>query len=156
MTMACVVLDRISCGCFRAGSVCAEFAARVTMGQNSTVAVGDCAQYSRLARYGHHRGDSPRETDIARWKGGSARGQQTLAANVDLVIVVQYFWTVSYLIDRIVRSAVISKDCGAAPVPWCSLSQTLRDQSFWLKSFSITAALGSTVTAEKRTKTRCA
>ena len=87
VTMACVVrLDRgfpavvSEQGVFRA-----EFAARVTKGQNSTVAVGDwvCARIPDSHDMGIIEAVLPRETNIARWKGGARGQKQTLAANVD-------------------------------------------------------------------------
>lgn len=54
----------------------------------------------------------PRESDIARWRGGSRGERQTLAANVDVVLVVQALGGAPVPCDRIVRSAVIARDCG--------------------------------------------
>ena len=55
----------------------------------------------------------PRTSDIARWKGGSRGDKQTLAANVDVVFVVQAIeeWRLSA--SRVARSAVVATDCGA-------------------------------------------
>ena len=94
----------------------AEFAARLTKGDFSRVAVGDwvCVR----SPHGHEMGlierILPRKSDIARWKGGSRGERQTLAANVDVVLVVQALeeWRVSS--GRIVRSAVVARDCGAS------------------------------------------
>ena len=55
----------------------------------------------------------PRESDIARWRGGSRGERQTLAANVDVVLVVQQLGAVPVSCERIARSAVIARDCGA-------------------------------------------
>ena len=55
----------------------------------------------------------PRESDIARWKGGSRGERQTLAANVDTVLVTQALGPNPISVDRVVRSAVIARDCGA-------------------------------------------
>ena len=93
----------------------AEFAAGLTKGEFSRVAVGDwvCVR----SPHGHDMGIIerilPRATDIARWKGGNRGEKQTLAANVDTVLVVQALeeWRVSS--GRIVRSAVVARDCGA-------------------------------------------
>ena len=146
MTMACVVrLDRgfpavvSEQGVFRA-----EFAARVTKGQNSTVAVGDwvCARIPDSHDMGIIEAVLPRETDIARWKGGARGQKQTLAANVDLVLVVQDGEAVS--VDRIVRSAVISKDCGAACAVVLTKSDVAGSDLLAQEISSITAALGST------------
>lgn len=93
----------------------AEFAARLTKGDFSRVAVGDwvCVR----SPHGHDMGVIekilPRTSDIARWKGGNRGERQTLAANVDVVLVVQALeeWRVSS--GRITRSAVVARDCGA-------------------------------------------
>ncbi len=93
----------------------AEFSAGLSKGDFSRVAVGDwvCVR----SPHGHDMGIIeqilPRTSDIARWKGGSRGEKQTLAANVDVVIVVQALeeWRVSS--GRITRSAVVARDCGA-------------------------------------------
>ena len=55
----------------------------------------------------------PRESDIARWRG-SARGErQTLAANVDLVLVAYALGGRFLDLSRVARSRVIALDCGA-------------------------------------------
>lgn len=94
----------------------AEFAASLTKSDdNSRVAVGDwvCARLPE----GHDMGILlrilPRESDIARWKGGSRGERQTLAANVDVVLVTQALGLEPISVERIVRSAVIARDCGA-------------------------------------------
>lgn len=149
MTMACVVrLDRgfpavvSEQGVFRA-----EFAARVTKGQNSTVAVGDwvCARIPDSHDMGIIEAILPRETDIARWKGGARGQKQTLAANVDLVLVVQALDGEAISVDRIVRSAVISKDCGATCAVVLTKSDVAGPELLAQEISSITAALGSTV-----------
>ena len=149
MTVACVVrLDRgfpavvSEQGVFRA-----EFAARVTKGQNSTVAVGDwvCARIPDSHDMGIIEAVLPRETDIARWKGGARGQKQTLAANVDLVLVVQALDGEVVSVDRIVRSAVISKDCGAACAVVLTKSDVAGPELLAQEISSITAALGSTV-----------
>ena len=93
-----------------------EFAASLTKGDdNSRAAVGDwvCARRPE----GHDMGILckilPRESDIARWKGGSRGERQTLAANVDTVLVTQALGPNPISVDRVVRSAVIARDCGA-------------------------------------------
>ena len=93
----------------------AEFAAGLTKGEFSRVAVGDWVAVR--SPHGHDMGIIerilPRTSDIARWKGGSRGEKQTLAANVDVVIVVQALeeWRVSS--GRVTRSVVVARDCGA-------------------------------------------
>ena len=93
----------------------AEFAARLTKGDFSRVAVGDwvCVRSPQGHDMGVIEKILPRKSDIARWKGGNRGERQTLAANVDVVIVVQALeeWRVSS--GRITRSAVVARDCGA-------------------------------------------
>jgi ribosome biogenesis GTPase len=55
----------------------------------------------------------PRRSDVARWKGGARGERQTLAANVDLVIVVQQMGETEADYARVARSAVVVRDCGA-------------------------------------------
>lgn len=57
----------------------------------------------------------PRESDIARWRGKARGEHQTLAANVDIVLIAQPISERPVLLDRIVRSAVVALDCGATP-----------------------------------------
>ena len=117
LAMGCVVrLDRgypaIVCAdaTFRA-----EFATRLTKGEFSRAAVGDwvCARRPGGHEMGLIEEILPRESDIARWKGGARGERQTLAANVDLVIVVQQLGEQEVDYARIARSAVIVRDCGA-------------------------------------------
>ena len=97
----------------------AEFSARLTKGGlagrvDARVAVGDwvCARRP----HGHDMGlieeMLPRESDVARWRGGARGERQTLAANVDLVLVVQQLGERPVSCERIARSAVIARDCG--------------------------------------------
>lgn len=93
----------------------AEFATRLTKGDFSRVAVGDwvCARRPHGHEMGLIEEILPRESDIARWKGGARGERQTLAANVDLVIVVQQLGAEEVDYARVARSAVIVRDCGA-------------------------------------------
>lgn len=93
----------------------AEFAAQLTKSSFSRVAVGDWVAVR--TPHGHDMGlietILPRESDIARWRGGSRGETQTLAANVDVVLVVQALEKGRFSINRIARSAVVAADCGA-------------------------------------------
>ena len=93
----------------------AEFSARLTKGEFSRVAVGDwvCVRSPQNHDMGRIERILPRASDIARWKGGNRGERQTLAANVDVVIVAQALeeWRMSA--GRIARSAVVARDCGA-------------------------------------------
>ena len=93
----------------------AEFAAQLTKSEFSRVAVGDWVAVR--TPHGHDMGlieaILPRESDIARWRGGSRGEKQTLAANVDVVIVVQALEKGRFSVNRIARSAVVATDCGA-------------------------------------------
>ena len=55
----------------------------------------------------------PRRTSFARWRGGRRGEFQTLAANLDLVIVVAALGEAPLALDRIARSLVLVRDCGA-------------------------------------------
>ncbi|MEE0026613.1 MAG: ribosome small subunit-dependent GTPase A [Atopobiaceae bacterium] len=93
----------------------AEFAARLTKGDFSRVAVGDwvCVRNPKGHEMGVIEKILPRQSDIARWKGGSRGERQTLAANVDVVLVVQALEEWRITSGRIARSAVVARDCGA-------------------------------------------
>ena len=116
LCLGCVVrLDRgfpaVVCdgGLFRA-----EYQARLGKAENGA-AVGDWVAV-RMPQ-GHDRPVLeevlPRRSDIARWRGGARGERQTLAANVDVVLVAQALSERSLSCARIVRSAVVSLDCGA-------------------------------------------
>lgn len=93
----------------------AEFAARLTKGDFYRVAVGDwvCVRSPQGHEMGVIEKILPRQSDIARWKGGSRGERQTLAANVDVVLVVQAIEEWRITSGRIARSAVVARDCGA-------------------------------------------
>ena len=93
----------------------AEFATRLTKGSFSRVAVGDwvCARRPGTHEMGIIEEILPRESDIARWTGGARGERQTLAANVDVVIVVQALGPEVIDCARVARSAVVARDCGA-------------------------------------------
>ena len=93
----------------------AEFAARLTKGSFSRVAVGDwvCVREPQGHDMGVVEKILPRSSDIARWRGGSRGEKQTLAANIDVVLCVQALeeWRLSA--GRIARQVVVARDCGA-------------------------------------------
>ena len=114
---ACVVrLDRSFPALVAASGVCrAEFSFRFGVVREPSAAVGDWVVLRRPK--GHDRGVIefvlPRRSDIARWKGGARGRRQTLAANVDEVLVMQPLGAGRLSCDRMARSAVIAADCGA-------------------------------------------
>ena len=55
----------------------------------------------------------PRESDIARWRGKSRGEKQTLAANVDIVLIALAMGERAITADRVARPAVVARDCGA-------------------------------------------
>lgn len=116
--LGCVVrLDRGFPAVVTAGGLYrAEFAAALSKGgANSRAAVGDWVCARRPA--GHDMGIIcailPRESDISRWRGKSRGERQTLAANVDIVLVTQALGAREVSCERAVRSAVVARDCGA-------------------------------------------
>ena len=122
LVMGCVVrLDRgYPAVCSEGETFRAEFATRLTKGglagqENSRVAVGDwvCARLPEGHEMGLIEEILPRESDIARWRGKARGEKQTLAANVDVVLVVQQLGEREVSCERIARSAIIARDCGA-------------------------------------------
>ncbi|WP_308002986.1 ribosome small subunit-dependent GTPase A [uncultured Parolsenella sp.] len=66
----------------------------------------------------------PRRSAFARWRGGRRGEFQTLAANLDEVIVVAALGEGRVPLDRIARSLVLVRDCGAS----CSVVLTKADR----------------------------
>ena len=62
----------------------------------------------------------PRRTAFERWRGKNRGDRQVLAANVDVIFIVQPLGaerdTLSLIRDRVARSLVLARDCGATPV----------------------------------------
>lgn len=58
----------------------------------------------------------PRRTTFERWRGRARGEHQVLCSNVDTVLVVQALGAGEVLLDRIARSLVLARDCGAEPV----------------------------------------
>lgn len=62
----------------------------------------------------------PRRTAFERWRGKNRGERQVLAANVDVILVVQPLGaerdTPELVRDRLARSMVLARDCGAEPV----------------------------------------
>jgi ribosome biogenesis GTPase len=54
----------------------------------------------------------PRTTEVARWRGGSRGQRQTLAANVDVVMVARALGAGPIDCLRVARAAVVAADCG--------------------------------------------
>lgn len=55
----------------------------------------------------------PRKSAFVRWRGGRRAEFQTLAANLDTVIIVAALSEEKLVLDRIARSLVVVRDCGA-------------------------------------------
>ena len=55
----------------------------------------------------------PRRRSFARWRGGKRGEFQTLAANLDMVIVVAALGEEPLMLGRVARSLVLVRDCGA-------------------------------------------
>lgn len=117
LRLGCVVrLDRgfpaVMCA---DGVMRAEFAARLTKGDSSRVAVGDwvCARAPRGHEMGLIQQILPRRSDLARWRGSNRGERQTLAANVDMVIAAQALGnSMPSSFERLARTAVVARDCG--------------------------------------------
>ncbi|MGN0070880.1 MAG: ribosome small subunit-dependent GTPase A [Atopobiaceae bacterium] len=93
----------------------AEFAAGLTKERFSKAAVGDwvCVRCPE----GHDgvllEEILPRTSALERWRGGARGERQTLAANVGLVLVAQALGPEPVSCERLARSAVVVRDCGA-------------------------------------------
>lgn len=81
-------------------------------------AVGDCVAVRRAP--GHDMGVIervlPRRTVFERWRGGARGERQVLAANVDVILIVQPLGAGELLLGRVARSLVLACDCGLVPV----------------------------------------
>lgn len=115
--LGCVVrLDRgfpaISCAdaVFRA-----EYSVVLSRNTNTHAAVGDWVVVRRPQMHdmGVIEAILPRVSDVARWRGNSRGEHQTLAANVDLVLIAQALSERGLDVNRIARSVVVARDCGA-------------------------------------------
>ena len=100
----------------------AEHAVAIAKGADMLPAIGDCVAVR--CDSGHDMGVIervlPRRTVFERWRGKNRGERQVLAANVDTILVVQPLGsvrdTLQLVRDRIARSLVLIRDCGATPV----------------------------------------
>lgn len=100
----------------------AEHAVAFAKGADMLPAIGDCVAVR--CDSGHDMGVIervlPRRTVFERWRGKNRGERQVLAANVDTILVVQPLGsvrdTLQLVRDRIARSLVLIRDCGATPV----------------------------------------
>lgn len=100
----------------------AEHAVAFAKGADMLPAIGDCVAVR--CDSGHDMGVIervlPRHTVFERWRGKNRGERQVLAANVDTILVVQPLGsardTLQLVRDRIARSLVLIRDCGATPV----------------------------------------
>ena len=100
----------------------AEHAVTFAKGADMLPAIGDCVAVR--CDSGHDMGVIervlPRRTVFERWRGKNRGERQVLAANVDTILVVQPLGsvrdTLQLVRDRIARSLVLIRDCGATPV----------------------------------------
>lgn len=91
----------------------AEFAAKLSKSDYSKLAVGDYVAASHLASHdmGIVEEILPRKSEIVRWRGSTRGEMQTLAANVDTVIIVAAISREGMDYLRIARSVLIVRDC---------------------------------------------
>ena len=147
--LGCVVrLDRgFPAIAWEGGLVRAEFSASLTKGDDSRVAVGDWVAV-RVPE-GHDKAQLeailPRESDVARWRGKARGERQTLAANVDVVLVAQALGERALNVDRIARSAVIARDCGARVAVVLTKADRVSREALAASLAQIRAVLGSDV-----------
>lgn len=100
----------------------AEHAVAFAKGADMLPAIGDCVVVR--CDSGHDMGVIervlPRRTVFERWRGKNRGERQVLAANVETILVVQPLGsvrdTLQLVRDRIARSLVLIRDCGATPV----------------------------------------
>lgn len=100
----------------------AEHAVAFAKGADMLPAVGDVVAVR--CDPGHDMGVIervlPRRTTFERWRGKNRGERQVLAANVDIIFIVQPLGaardSIKLMCDRISRSLVLVNDCGATPV----------------------------------------
>lgn len=100
----------------------AEHAVAFAKGADLLPAIGDCVAVRCDA--GHDMGVIervlPRRTSFERWRGKNRGEKQVLAANVDVIFVVSALGgardLTSLILDRVARSLMLARDCGAVPV----------------------------------------
>lgn len=100
----------------------AEHAVAFAKGADMLPAVGDAVAVR--CDPGHDMGVIervlPRRTTFERWRGKNRGERQVLAANVDIIFIVQPLGSlrdsIKLMRDRISRSLVLVHDCGATPV----------------------------------------
>jgi ribosome biogenesis GTPase len=90
----------------------AEHSVRLAKGDETRPAVGDWVAVRRPAGHdmGVIEGVLPRRSELARWRGGARGERQTLAANVDVVLVAQQLADAPLDCDHIARSVVVALD----------------------------------------------
>lgn len=100
----------------------AEHAVAFAKGADMLPAIGDCVAVRCDSDHdmGVIERVLPRRTVFERWRGKNRGERQVLAANVDTILVVQPLGsvrdTLQLVRDRIARSLVLIRDCGATPV----------------------------------------
>lgn len=99
---------------FEQGVIRAEHAVEFAKGAGEKPAVGDWVALRDPETHDKAVIEAvlPRRSDIARWRGGARGERQTLAANVDVVLVAQPLGERGLSLDRLARSAVIARDSG--------------------------------------------